>query len=106
MAALTIVRAYFADREWTTLRALFGKPVEAPADPLGSYVDWGRWVRDALLWLGQADRVAAIDTSKSLDPGAEGIGGVFRHWAEVIGDGGRSTGTGPIGGAASACRGP
>lgn len=90
-AVLTILRAYFVEREWTRLRVYFGEPAEAKADPLGSYVEWSRWVRDALLWLGQADPVATIGTSKSLDPEAERVGTVFYHWAEVIGEGVRIT---------------
>lgn len=87
MAALTILRAYFAERGERTLRAYFGATAEAEPDPLGSFVEWSRWVRDALLWLGQADPVATIDTSKSHDPEAERIGAVFHHWEEVIGEG-------------------
>ncbi len=75
MAALTILLAYRAE------------PSEVAANPLGSYVDWSRWVRDPLLWLGEADPVATIDNSKNLDPVAERIGAVFHHWAEVIGAG-------------------
>ncbi len=75
MAALTILLAYRAE------------PSEVAANPLGSYVDWSRWVRDPLLWLGEADPVATIDNSKNLDPVAERIGAVFHHWAEVIGEG-------------------
>jgi putative DNA primase/helicase len=85
MAALTILRAYFIEREGMWLRAAFGQQVDARPDPLGSYADWSRWVRDALLWLGQANPVATIDTSKSLDPVAERIADVFHHWAEIIG---------------------
>ena len=91
MAALTILRAYFIEREGMWLRAAFGQQVDAAPDPLGSYADWSRWVRDALLWLGQVDPVATIDTSKSLDPVAEQIAAVFHYWAEVIGEGVRIT---------------
>jgi putative DNA primase/helicase len=91
MAALTILRAYFMEREWARLRAMFGEAVEAGANPLGSYVEWSQWVRDALLWLGEADPVATIDTSKNLDPIAERIAAVFHHWAEIIGEGVRIT---------------
>jgi hypothetical protein len=91
MAALTILRAYFLERSWTSLRALFGEAVEAAADPFGSYAEWSWWVRDALLWLGQADPVATIDTSKSLDPVKERISAVFHYWAQIIGEGVRKT---------------
>ena len=102
MAALTILRAYFIEREYMSLSALFGQPVKAGADPLGSYVEWSRWVRDALLWLGQADPVATIDTSKDLDPIAERIAAVFHHWAEIIGEDVRITVKGAIAAASDA----
>jgi putative DNA primase/helicase len=91
MAAMTILRAYFWEREYMRLRALFGEEVKAAADPLGSYTEWSRWVRDALLWLGEADPVATIDTSKDLDPVRERMAAVFHSWAEIIGDGVRIT---------------
>jgi putative DNA primase/helicase len=91
MAGLTILQAYFADRELRKILPCLFEPEEGPADPLGSYVDWSRWVRDPLMWLGQADPAATIDTSKSLDPVAERIADVFHNWAEVIGEGVRIT---------------
>jgi hypothetical protein len=91
MAVLTILRAYFIERRLMPIRAAFGELVETPANPLGSYVDWSQWVRDALLWLERADPAATIDTSKSLDPEAERVSAVFYHWAEVIGEGVRIT---------------
>jgi putative DNA primase/helicase len=91
MSALTILRAYFLEREYMRVGAMFGMAVEAEAPPLGSYAEWSRWVRDALVWLGQADPVATIDTSKSLDPVRERMAAVFHHWALVIGEGTRTT---------------
>ncbi len=90
-AALTILRAHFIHRSEMEMRALFGEAIEAVADPLGSYGDWSRWVRDALLWLGQADPVATIDLSKSLDPVTERMATLFHHWEEIIGEGVRTT---------------
>ena len=90
-AALTILRAHFIHRLEMKMRALFGEAIEAVADPLGSYGDWSRWVRDALLWLGQADPVATIDLSKSLDPVTERMATLFHHWVEIIGEGERVT---------------
>ena len=90
-AALTILRAHFIHRSEMEMRALFGEAIEAVADPLGSYGDWSRWVRDALLWLGQADPVATIDLSKSLDPVTERMATLFHHWVEIIGEGERVT---------------
>ena len=90
-AALTILRAHFIHRLEMEMRARFGEAIEAVADPLGSYGDWSRWVRDALLWLGQADPVATIDLSKSLDPVTERMATLFHHWVEIIGEGERVT---------------
>ena len=101
MAALTILRAYFFWQEMRPLRAAFGEPEEELANPLGSYVERSRWVRDALLWLGQLDPVATIDTSKSLDPEAERLGKILYHWAEEIGEGVRITVKGAIAAATS-----
>jgi len=90
-AGLTILGAYFSKRRPKTAAAIYDGTVSDEADPLGSYVDWSRWVRDALLWLGEPDPVKTIESSKSLDPEAEQIGAVFYHWAEVIGVGVRTT---------------
>jgi putative DNA primase/helicase len=91
-AALTILRAYFfAERALMIQRACLAEPAQGQADPLGSYVDWSRWVRDALLWLGEADPVKTIDASKSLDPEAGRVRAVLYHWEEVIGEGVRIT---------------
>lgn len=90
-AGLTLLQAYFFERRRNALAAIFGESVEKEVDPLGSYVEWSQWVRDALLWLDQPDPVATIDISKSVDPESEQIGAVFHHWAEVIGAGKRIT---------------
>jgi hypothetical protein len=105
MAALTILHAYFFERECMRLDTLFGMVVEAGVDPLGSYAEWSRWVRDALLWLGQPDPVATIDTSKDLDPVRERMAAVFHSWADIIGDGERITVKAAIEAATAADRG-
>jgi hypothetical protein len=56
-AALTVVRAYLISGERHKL------------PPLGSFERWSHWVREALVWLGEADpadtmeRVRAVDTA-------------------------------------------
>ena len=76
MACLTILLAY---RE-------AGMP-KAQAKPVGSYETWARWVRDALLWVGEADPAVTILDNKKSDQVAERIRAVFHHWADVIGEG-------------------
>ena len=78
-ACLTILRTYLAA----------GSP--PLASPLGSYVEWSRLVRDALIWTGEKDPCLTIDSTKASDPITERVGAVFHHWAHVIGEGQRVT---------------
>ena len=47
---------------------------------LGSYEDWGRWVRDALLTLGCRDPVERLSETKTRDPERQKIGELFTIW--------------------------
>jgi putative DNA primase/helicase len=62
MAALTVLRAY----------ALEPQPLSLP--PLDSFEDWSWRVRDALVWLGEEDPVAAVEYEND---GAGEIGAAF-----------------------------
>jgi hypothetical protein len=55
-AALSVMRAYLAA----------GAP--EVCGPFGSYEDWSRMVRSPLIWLGEPDPVASVDTSQAEDP--------------------------------------
>ena len=72
-AALTVLRAYrVADRPMKT-------------NPLGSFVPWSQWVREALLWLGEADPVSTMERVRETDPKRSAIVAVTAQWADVIG---------------------
>lgn len=73
IAALTVLRAYH----------VAGRPQQT--DPLGSFVAWSRWVRDALIWLGEADACATMDELRGGDPKLEGLTMVIEQWHAVIG---------------------
>ena len=73
VAALTVLRAYH----------VAGRPVQKP--PLGSFEEWSRVVRDALLWLGCADPVDTMESARALDPKMERLRAVMVTWKEVIG---------------------
>jgi hypothetical protein len=77
MAALTIPLAYIAA----------GSPPQEKSGPLGSYNEWNRLVRDALIWANEADPCVTIDDSKANDPETERAIAVFHNWAAVIGTG-------------------
>jgi putative DNA primase/helicase len=67
-AALTIMRAYLAA----------GAP--EVCGPFGSYEDWSRMVRGPLVWLGEPDPVASVDTSQAEDPELADLRGLCRWW--------------------------
>ncbi|MBM3083299.1 PriCT-2 domain-containing protein [Chelatococcus daeguensis] len=72
-AGLTVLRAYH----------IAGRP-EMRA-PLGSFTDWSRWVRDALIWLGEADPCDTMEGMRGADPKLEALTTVLEQWREAIG---------------------
>ncbi len=73
VAALTILRAYH----------VAGLP--PMTKPLGSYETWSRLVRDALVWLGEADPCETMEKARAADPKLESLTAVAQQWARVIG---------------------
>jgi|GEM_PF-662499 len=72
-AGLTILRAFH----------IAGRPQQRA--PLGSFTDWSRWVRDALIWLGEADPCDTMEELRGADPKLEALTAVLEGWREVIG---------------------
>ncbi|MGI4807919.1 MAG: hypothetical protein ACRYF2_07405 [Janthinobacterium lividum] len=72
-ACLTILRAFH----------VAGRPKQCNA--LGSFVDWSRWVRDALVWLGRADPCDTMETVRAADPKMTQVIAVLSEWHAVIG---------------------
>jgi hypothetical protein len=52
---------------------------------LGSFEDWSRTVRDALVWLGEADPCGSMEYVRSQDPKLDALSAVLTHWRAVIG---------------------
>ena len=73
VAALTVLRAFH----------VAGRPKQK--EPLGSFGHWSLWVRDALIWLEQADPVATLDTVRDHDPKLDALIAVLTQWWEVVG---------------------
>lgn len=72
-AALTILRAFhLADRPQQTT-------------PLGSFTEWSRWVRDGLIWLGEADPCATMEEVRGADPKLESLTTVIEQWNTHLG---------------------
>jgi putative DNA primase/helicase len=74
LAALTALRAFqFADRP-------------SQAVPLGSFETWSRWVRDALIWLGEADPCETMERIRIADPKLAALTNILHQWDLVIGE--------------------
>ncbi len=73
VAALTVLRAYIAA----------GQPNQSV--PLGSFEQWSRWVRDALIWLGEADPCLTMEAIRKEDPEKEQLATILANWSDVIG---------------------
>lgn len=72
-AALTILRAYH----------VAGRPRQAK--PLGSFEDWSRRVRDALIWAGESDPAETMAQVRASDPKLEELTEILRHWKALVG---------------------
>jgi putative DNA primase/helicase len=73
-AAITIVRAYLAA----------GEP--AKYTPLASFEEWSRMVRAPLMWLGEADPVKTIETTREEDPELILLAAVIVELKKLLGD--------------------
>lgn len=72
-AGLTILRAFH----------LAGRPEQSV--PLGSFTAWSGWVRDALIWLGEADPCETMEGMRGADPKLEALTAALEEWRSVIG---------------------
>lgn len=73
-AGLTVLRAFH----------IAGRPAQRP--PLGSFAEWSSWVRDALIWLGEADPCDTMEELRGADPKLEALTTVLEQWHAVIGE--------------------
>jgi putative DNA primase/helicase len=78
LAALTVLRGY----------VVAGNPSQSIA-PLGSFEDWSKWVRSALIWLGEeADPCDTMDDARKEDPQTQTLVDVLYNWHAVVGEDG------------------
>ncbi len=75
VAALTVLRAYH----------VAGRPQQAT--PLGSFAEWSRTVRDALLWLGEADATETMSITREMDPQLDALTSLLVQWRDTLGQG-------------------
>ena len=72
VAALTVLRAF----------KVVGSPRQKPS--LGSFEDWSSGVRDALVWVGEADPCDTMSRMRALDPKLEALTAVLAAWMEAL----------------------
>jgi putative DNA primase/helicase len=73
-AGLTILRAHLCDN----------RPVSVT--PIGSYVEWSRRVREALVWMGRPDPGETMMSARAEDPVTSMLAAMLGAWIEVIGE--------------------
>ena len=56
---------------------------KAERKSLGSYEEWSRLVRDALIWIGEPDPVATMEKVRNEDPKLQTLGEVLNQWFAV-----------------------
>lgn len=75
-AALTILRAWHVAK-------MGGESVKAT--PYGSFADWSRRVREALLWLGELDPCDSVSKVRANDPQRDLLTAVIMQWRQNLG---------------------
>jgi len=85
LAVVTAQRGDYVAAGLTILRAFHvaGRPSQTV--PLGSFSIWSGWVRDALIWLGEADPCETMEGMRSGDPKLEALTAALEEWRSVIG---------------------
>lgn len=73
-AALVVCRAYLCA----------GCPAKLP--DLASFEDWSRIVRSALVWLGEVDPVATMETARAEDPVTSNLTAMLVAWHDAVSD--------------------
>jgi len=61
-------RATYVAAGLTVMRAYLAAGAPEVCGPFGSYAEWSTMVRSPLIWLGEPDPVASIDTTQAEDP--------------------------------------
>ena len=85
LALVTAQRGDYVAAGLTILRAfhIAGRPSQTV--PLGSFTAWSGWVRDALIWLGEADPCETMEGMRGADPKLEALTAALEEWRSVIG---------------------
>jgi putative DNA primase/helicase len=68
----------------TVLRGHIATGASIKAQPLGGFEGWSIFVRNALLWLDEADPVTTIEAARVEDPARQKLEAVITQWRTVL----------------------
>lgn len=74
-AALTVLRAY----------QVAGMPAKGELGTVGSFEQWGEYVRDAISWVGGGNAAAAMDRARDSNPELQSLIALLTAWEDVVG---------------------
>ena len=73
-AAMTVARAYLTSE------------MKVECEPLAGFDGWSEFVREPLIWLGEADPVKAMEAARTDDPERDAARELIEQWRDNIGD--------------------
>ncbi len=53
--------------------------------PLGGFEKWAQYIRDALVWAGQADAAQSIESTRAEDPSRQNLAALLTAWHDALG---------------------
>ena len=54
-------------------------------EPIASYEEWSKFVREPLMWLGEEDPVKSMDQARADDPVRSAVVELITEWKEHLG---------------------
>jgi bifunctional DNA primase/polymerase-like protein len=77
-------RAAYVAAGLTVMRAYLAAGAPEVCGPFGSYPEWSMMVRSPLVWLGEPDPIASIDTTQAEDPELTDLRELGEWWLDEL----------------------
>ena len=77
-------RAAYVAAGLTVMRAYLAAGAPEVCGPFGSYPEWSTMVRSPLVWLGEPDPIASIDTTQAEDPELTDLRELGEWWLDEL----------------------
>jgi hypothetical protein len=86
LAKVQLKREHFVSLGLTIVLARINSDdPEQPVKEFASFGQWNKWVRQALLWLGQSDPASSVFDQLESDPDREALGRLLHAWYATFG---------------------